>query len=49
MSEFHKLRKPMGSDQQQLSDAKMPSYYMFKKKVFQKKKVMGRNISEQNS
>jgi hypothetical protein len=30
-SEFYKLRKPMGSDEQQLSDAKMPPYYLFKK------------------
>jgi hypothetical protein len=34
MSEFYKLRKPMGGDQQvqQLSDAKMPPNHMFKKK-----------------
>jgi hypothetical protein len=31
MSEFYKLRKPMGGDQQQLSDTKMPPYYMLKK------------------
>ena len=31
-SEFYKLRKPIGSDQQQLSDAKMPQYYLFKKR-----------------
>ena len=42
ISEFYKLTKPMGSDEQQLSDAKMPPYYLLKK-------VMGRNINEQNS
>jgi hypothetical protein len=33
----------MGSEQQQLSDAKNAPYYLFKKNE------MGRNISEQNS
>jgi len=37
MSEFYKLRKLAGSDQQQLSDAKMSPYYMFEKKCLKKR------------
>ena len=34
-SEFYKLRKPMGSDQQQLSDEKYP-HITFKKKCLKR-------------
>jgi len=47
MSEFYKLRKPMGSMNNSCQMQKCPRITCLKKSV--KKEVMGRNISEQNS